>query len=246
MSPFGWRWFGERARGEEYLDDPELSGEDLVRSLEDLRWINGWLGGYRSVRIAVRPALEAVTDRPLHLLDLGTGLADLPAHLVRWGEGRGRRIKCTAVDNNPHVVEAAGRYLDRALSDSLRERVDVVETDGREALQEEGRFDLVTAALFLHHFPDDEAADLLAAMDRASRLGLIVSDLHRSLIAYGGVSMGTRLLGASPVTVHDGPLSVRRGFLCSELDRLAAEADLEDVRIRWRWAFRWVLTTVRD
>lgn len=244
MSPLGWPWFGERARGEEYLDDPELSGEELVRSLEDLRWINRWLGGYRSVRLVLEPALETVSHRPLHLLDLGTGLADLPAHLVRWAERRGRWIRCTAVDNNPHVVEAAGAYLDRALSDSLRGRVEVVEADVNAVLGEEDRFDLVTAALLLHHFQDEEAADLLVAMDRAAREGLIVSDLHRSLISYGGVTLGARLLGASPVTVHDGPLSVRRGFLRSDLDRLAEQADLEDARISWRWAFRWVLSTV--
>lgn len=243
MSPPGWPWFGERARGEEYLDDPGLSGEELVRSLEDLRWINRWLGGYRSVRLALEPALETVSDRPLHLLDLGTGLADLPAHLVRWAERRGRRITYTAVDNNPHVLEAAGAYLDRTLSGSLRGRVEVVEADVRAVLGEEDQFDLVTAALFLHHFSSEEAADLLAAMDRASRLGFIVSDLHRSLASYGGVALGTRLLGASPVTVHDGPLSVRRGFLRADLDRLAEEANLDDVRVRWRWAFRWVLTT---
>ena len=51
-------------------------------------------------------------------------------------------------------------------------------------------------------------------------------------------------LGTSAMFAHDGPLSVRRGWRRSELRALAGRAGLPVAHIRWRWAFRWVLSTV--
>jgi len=55
--------------------------------------------------------------------------------------------------------------------------------------------------------------------------------------------LGT-VTGASEMFRHDGPLSVLRGFTRTELEQLAAEARLSEARVHWRWAFRWVLTTI--
>src|SRR6266568_7244753 len=63
-----------RATGPELLDEgvPE---EEARRSLGDLRLVNRWLGGRRSLGDAVRPCLREGG----RLLDVGCGSADLPA-----------------------------------------------------------------------------------------------------------------------------------------------------------------------
>jgi hypothetical protein len=85
---------------------------------------------------------------------------------------------------------------------------------------------------------------LLREMDRVSRLGIVVNDLHRHPIAYAGIWLLTRLLPVSPMVRQDGPLSVRRGFRRCDLTALFRTAGLTRPQMRWHWAFRWTSSTL--
>src|SRR5262245_11312863 len=69
-----------RATEPEQLDEGVPEAE-AIRSLGDLRFVNRWLGGRRSLLRAVRPFLQG-SERP-RLLDVGCGSADLPSFLLR-------------------------------------------------------------------------------------------------------------------------------------------------------------------
>ena len=194
--------------------------------------------------VAARKGHAGDTARSLRILDMGTGIGDIPELLVRWGEACGIRISVTAVDANPATVEFARRTLDSRLNPRLRERVDVQVGDARALDYPNGSFDVVMASLFLHHFDDDAAIGVLREMNRLSSNGLIVNDLHRHPAAYVGIRSIVLLLPVSGMFGHDGPASVRRAFTPSELRVLAAHAGLRNVRIRRRWAYRLVLSTV--
>lgn len=234
----------------ELMDDFSINDARLERALNELRYVNRFLGGFRSIRKELKPVVTARkrdiggTTRSLRILDLGTGIGDIPELLVRWGEACGIRISVTAVDANPATVEFARRTLDSRLNPRLRERVDVQVGDARALDHPDGSFDVVTASLFLHHFDDDAAIDVLGEMNRLSSQGLIVNDLHRHPAAYVGIRSIVLLLPVSRMFGHDGPASVRRAFKPSELRGLAARAGLQNVRIRRRWAYRLVLSTV--
>ncbi|PSQ99992.1 MAG: methyltransferase type 11 [Bacteroidetes bacterium QS_9_68_14] len=238
----------ERApRHQEQMDDLGAGGAALDGALADLRWANRWLGGWASVRQALRPLVKAsrAARAALRLVDLGTGGADLPARLVRWADGQGVPLKVVALDANPHAVAFARAWLDRRLPPYLRARIEVREGDALDLAFEEGAFDVALAALFLHHFDAAGAARLLGEMDRVATRGLVVSDLHRHPAAYLGVkALAKARPGTSAMFAHDAPLSVRRGYRRAELRALATRADLNGAAVRWRWAFRWVLSTV--
>lgn len=240
--------FQDRApRQREQMDDLGVGGPPLSRALEDLRWVNRWLGGHASVRQALRPLVvqHRGEQAPLRLLDVGTGGADLPARLVRWADQRGAALEVTALDANPHAVRSARAYLDGGLPPRLRRRVTVQEGDALDLPFAAGHFDAATAALFMHHFDAAGAVRLLGEMQRVAARGLVVSDLHRHPVAYLGIKVLAAVLpGTSAMFRHDGPLSVRRGWRRSELRALAGRAGLPEARIRWRWAFRWVLSTI--
>lgn len=224
------------------MDDFSIVDERLERGLRDLTKVNRWLGGYRSITGVLASAADE--EKELTVLDLGTGLADLPAHLVRWADRRGVTCRVTGVDANAATVSHARRYLDEVLDEPLRGRVEVREGDAAALPYDDGSFDVVTAALFLHHFSSEEVVDMLREMTRLARRGIIVSDLHRHALAYHGIRMLTLAPYASEMVSHDGPLSVRRGFRREELSDLAVSAGLADFSLRWRWAFRWVLSTI--
>lgn len=236
--------FATRLHGEEMMDDFSITDDRLLRALDELRPVNRWLGGYATTLRVLGPYLRARAGRPLHLLDVGTGVADYPEVLVRHAARAGLDVRVTAVDANPATVAHARRTLDRRLPAALRPRITVAVADARRLPFDDGAFDAVLAAMFLHHFRGEEAVALLREMARVARDGLLVNDLHRHPLAYLGILLPARLLPVSPMFRHDAPVSVRRGFRRDDLAGLAAAAGLTAPRIRWHWAFRWSLTTL--
>lgn len=222
------------------MDDFSIADRRLERALEDLRWANRWLGGYATSLSALRPALcDGMT-----LLDLGTGVADFPEELVRWADRRGCEVEVVAVDANPATVQYARAALDRRLPARLRSQIRVEVGDALHLPYGDESFDVVLAALFLHHLDEEEAVCLLREMQRLARKGLAVHDLHRHPVAYYGLRAIGALTQASEMFRHDGPISVLRGFRRGELRSLAEAAGLDCFTIRWHWAFRWILSTV--
>lgn len=224
------------------MDDFSITDARLEKALENLRQANRWLGGHASLRSALAPLVHP--GARLRLLDVGTGAADAPAHLVQWADARGAHLEVVAVDANPATADYARRLLDRWLPPHLRARVRVDVQDALALPYAEGAFDGVTAALFMHHFDREKAVALLHEMQRIARRGLVVSDLHRHPVAYYGLKALGAVMPVSPMFRHDGPLSVLRGYTRGELQELARAAGLGTVSIRWHWAFRWVLSTV--
>src|SRR5919107_1489287 len=79
--------------GAELLDDPRADPGAVAESLRNIARANRWFGGATAVRYGLRRTLGAVPPgTALTLLDLGTGLGDLPQVAVRWGAARGIRI----------------------------------------------------------------------------------------------------------------------------------------------------------
>jgi ubiquinone/menaquinone biosynthesis C-methylase UbiE len=101
-------------------------------------------------------------------------------------------------------------------------------------------FDIVHASLFCHHFNPGELRVLFAEWSRVSRLGIVINDLRRSVWAYIGITILTRLFSHSTMVRNDAPLSVRRGFLKNEL--LEVTSGFGQVAISRHWAFRWLVS----
>jgi 2-polyprenyl-3-methyl-5-hydroxy-6-metoxy-1,4-benzoquinol methylase len=241
--PFGPDLARRRAETSEQMDDFGITDHRLTDALENIRLVNRYLGGVAATQAVLAPLLRP--GARLRLLDLGTGAADVPEALVQWAHRRGAHLDVTALEANPVTAQYARAALDRRLPPRLRPRVRVVVADALDLPFADGAFDVAHAALFLHHFADAEAVALLRAMQRVSTRGLVVNDLHRHALAYAGIWLVAHGLPTSPMFRHDAPLSVARAFRRADLARLAAAARLPAPRLRWHWAFRWTLATVR-
>lgn len=234
--------FSTRAEIEEWMDDPSASAADIQSALHDLRRINGLLGGYRATFTALRPLFRK--HGSFHLLDVGTGSGDYLAHVLRWGRQRQTHVEAVGIDRSPATVGFGRAWLDTHLSTSFRPHARIDVGNALALPYDDNAFDVAHAALVLHHFHGPEAVQLLREMDRVSRVGIVINDLHRHPLAYAGIWVLSRLLRLAPMVQHDGPISVRRGFDRSDLQALARAAGLEAPNIRWHWAFRWILSTL--
>jgi ubiquinone/menaquinone biosynthesis C-methylase UbiE len=222
--------FSERATALELIDGPLDSEAELRRSFRDIALANRWFGGTAAVKRALR-GLKAST-----ILDVGTGIADIPAQVRRSARSHGRELHITCLDNNPMLVSyARERYGDDPGLLFMQGNATVLPFG-------EGAFDVAMCNLALHHFDPAPAIALLAELRRVSRVAPIVTDLQRSAMSYLATFAFTRFT-RNRLTRHDGPLSARRAYTPAEALSLAREAGWRSPRV---YSFGVIRMVLRD
>ena len=213
-----------RCRGREILDDSAVDAATRLRSLADVRRSNDLFGGRRAA-VAATEKLRYADVTSLSLLDVGTGLADIPAEIGRRSERRGFRITTVGLDESADLLGEARANLTHAVCGSIR------------ALPfRDDSIDLVLCSQLLHHFADGDIADVIAELDRVARVRVIIADLRRSWIAAAGFWLASFPLRFHRVTRHDGVVSVLRGFTATELrDAVVAAVGQEPSIEREHW-----------
>lgn len=226
--------FSRRATQQELMDDLTLASDELRQNLDELETINTWLGGYAPVLNALqRLQPRFPPGRPLRIADLGSGGGDTLRQLARWARQHGVAVELTGVDANAFMLDYA-RQKCRDYPEIRFVQANIFAPEFRQQ-----PFDIVTASLFCHHFPDAELPRMLAQWQQQAALAVIINDLHRHPLAYYSIQALTRLLGGSRLVRHDAPLSVARAFTRANWQQLLAAAGITRYELRWRWAFRW-------
>ena len=239
--------FQVRTDTDELMDDFSITDERLTEALEQLRWVNRLLGGYSTTMAVLAPFLRVRGGQMTRILDLGTGIADFPEYIVHWAEAQAVdiQVEITAVDANPATIDYAQQTLKKRLNDRQRAKISLEVADALALPYPDNAFDIGMGAMFLHHFAQPKAIAIVKDLQRVSRQGIIINDLHRHPLAYAGIYSLTRLLPAAPMVRNDGPLSVLRGFRADDLTAIAQGAGLTNFSLRWYFPFRWLLSTVR-
>jgi len=207
--------------------DGLVAVEARAESLRDVARLNALFGGRRlTVRHVARLAGRLPPGRPLIVLDVGAGCGDIPVAVVRWARRARRPIHVLALDHDGDTLGIARRRL------AGYPEIVLVRGDARALPVRPGGVDLVISALTLHHLEPDAAAVALAEMAAAAGAGLVVNDLERSRAGLLLVWLVTRLFARSPLSRHDGPLSVRRAYTAAEVRALCDAAGLVDAAVR--------------
>jgi len=219
------------------MDRRDNSRADLEGALADIGTVNRYLGGSQIVVASVLPYLrETPPGGTLSVLDVGTGSADVPRALVVAARGADRAIRVVAVDRDPETSALARR------ESAAYPEIEVRTGDALTLDLPAASFDLVTASLFLHHFPHESAVALIRELRRIARRVVIVNDLRRHAIPWAFIALAARVTRRHPMFVHDAPLSVLRGFTEEELRSIAADAGAPGATVARRWPFRLLFT----
>ena len=229
-----------RRRGIELLDAPDVDPRVVTRSLDDVARSNTLFGGSRAVLAelaSLLPELPACAT----LLDVGTGVGDIPARARRMAADQRVDLTTVGVDS----AEALTREVRR------RGRTCVAVCGDARALPFRDRsVDVVTCSQLLHHFVADDARRLIGEMDRVARERVVVADLRRSWAAAAGIWLASFPLRFHPVSRHDGVVSVLRGFTGAELREQVRAAVGATPGVRHRAIARvtasWRPSAVRD
>ncbi len=205
------------ALGDELLDHPDADPRRVEKSLHHIARSNRWFGGWWAVRRGLERVLEGVPEgTTLTLLDVGTGNGDLPARAVRWAAGRGITLIPIGIERHRTAAALAG----------ARGVHSILGCAGALPVREAG-VDVVLASQLVHHLTPSAIVDFMETANRVARVGVVIADLRRSLMALAGFWIGSRLFGFDEATKADGMTSVRRGFQKQELIDLAQDAGIE-------------------
>jgi SAM-dependent methyltransferase len=215
----------------ELLDDPTVDEALVTRSISDIVRSNTIFRGTKAVLSELIPVFSTLPYQAT-LLDVGTGMGDIPRTAQRIAARYGVSLRTIGLDAGPLLVHNALPQLSHGVcGDALR-------------LPFANRsIDVVMCSQVLHHFRDEAALTVLREMNRIARVAVLVSDLRRSWMAAAGFWLASFPLMFHPVTRHDGVVSVMRGFTASELaDTIQSAVGIRPAihqRLGFRLTTRW-------
>ncbi|RDC61728.1 methyltransferase domain-containing protein [Adhaeribacter pallidiroseus] len=230
--------FKNRSTTPELMDDPNVDGSALRRNLEELEFINKWLGGNEVVTHALDilwkdGLLNPELRTTLQIADLGCGGGDILREVAEWAFEKNINATLTGVDANPVMI----KYAQQTCADITN--IHFLETDIFSASFQKNHYDIIICSLFCHHFTDAQLQKLLQQLKQQAQLAIIINDIHRHPLAYYSIKWLTYFFSRSYLVKNDAPLSVLRAFRRPELKKLFQAAGFSRYQLRWQWAFRW-------
>jgi hypothetical protein len=215
-----------RRRGVEILDLPDLDPNLVKRSLADVVRCNALFGGLSSVLQEIQSTLKDLPRRAT-LLDVGTGLGDIPCRARTLAIENGVDLTTLGFDSALELARASGESVSFSVCG-----------DALQLPFADRSVDVVMCSQVLHHFGEADAATLVREMDRVARVRVIVSDIRRSWIAAAGLWLVSFPLRFHAVSRHDGVVSVLRGFTPTELSDTVNDAIARRPVVHRRRGFR--------
>jgi len=210
--------------GIELLDDPRADPVAVHAELHDIARLNALFGGTRAVVRELESFFETARRETGNgeratwtLLDVGTGLGDIPRAAARAARRHGIALRLVGVEVNRAAARLA-RGADAAAPLAL------VLADGGALPLGPRSVDVVVASQVLHHVPREVGVRWIAALDRVARRAVVLADLRRSHLAMAGVWAASLGLGMSRVTRRDAVVSLKRGYTKREFDEILREA----------------------
>jgi len=226
----------ERSREVEEMDDLEMSGVKLEKTLRDLSKVHRLLGGHKQV-VQTMNELIYTFPRIQSIVDLGCGGGDSLLSMAEWATKKGKDLNLHGMDANEAIVRYAADRMDKQ-----GVKVSTGNVFSTADLKPYSDFDVAFFSLFLHHFSDEEIRAVLKSCSDVGIKYIVITDLQRSVWAYRLFSIATRIFPFSKMAREDGLLSIKKGFHRKELLRLSEGSPYAKIHtLKWKWAFRYLL-----
>lgn len=218
--------FETRVNQAEFLDAPDCDPQLASTSFRFMRLVNHFVGGTKAVRnFLAEEMAEWGCNRPIRVLDIGSGTCDIPLAVAKWARKKSQRIEFTCIEINATALKMAAENIRKSGYDSIElKNEDLLEFHPQQ------RFDYAIGSMFFHHFKDDQIVQIIEKLRSYVLRGVLINDLRRSFVNYMICLLAVCLL---PKGVrHDALISIRRGFKPDELHRLLTRVENADVTVK--------------
>ena len=226
-----------RSYQKELLDRDDIPFIDIKRNMQELNFINKYLGGHRITLLGLKKIIShckfSMPEKIL-ICEVGCGGGDNLKTVAEWCRKNKINVSVIGIDINADCVAVANANCADLDAEFVHSDYKVVEFKKKPSI--------IFSSLFCHHFTNEEIVQMLVWMKTQSTVGFFINDLHRNEVAYHSIKWLSRIFSRSYLVKNDAPLSVARGFKKQEWILLLRSAGLQHFTINWKWAFRWLIT----
>ena len=135
-----------RSAETEIMDDFLMEGELLRKTLDQIAWINKWLGGNTITLNGLKKLWKNIpADQELTIVDVGCGNGDMLRLIAEAARKEERTVKLVGIDANNFTINYA-RKLSTAYPE-IRYMQEMIPSVAFSAL----KYDVVLSTLFFHH-----------------------------------------------------------------------------------------------
>jgi len=223
-----------RSEEEEIMDDFAMEGEILKNALDKIAKINQLLGGNTLTLRGVQELIATIPNKTeISIIDVGCGNGDMLRTLADYGLKNNLNFQLIGIDANAFAINYAQKLSNNYPNISFR-----CENVFGKAF-EELKCDIILSTLTLHHFKDDEIMELMTVFNANSQIGIVINDLHRSIISYRLFQVLCFVFQLNTMSRKDGLISILRGFKKEDLVHFSKKLKFTNDKIQWKWAFRY-------
>lgn len=229
-----------RSYQKELMDRDDIPFADMAQTLKELNIVNTRLGGH-SITLqgvkALRSSSRETSNEPLVVCEIGCGGGDNLYVIWKYCKRAGIPVRFIGIDMNRECIAFARQQYPELPCEWIC-------SDYAKAEMPE-KPDIIFSSLFCHHFTDDQLLYMLRWLKENSRTGFFINDLQRHWLAYYLIKYITRFFSKSYLVKNDACISVSRGFHRKEwldLFRQSIGTENEQPSIKWKWAFRYLVT----
>ena len=220
------------------MDDLDMKGEELEKTLRDLDKVNRWLGGNNITVEGVEKLLKSCCyTRPIRVIDVGCGNGSILKEVADFGRKKGVKFELLGIDANQNAMTIAENNLSAYPEVSFK-GMDVF-SEEFEALEA----DIILCTLTLHHFHNGQIKELLRIFLKKAGLGVVINDLKRSKAAYYLFQAFCAAFRIREINRKDGLTSILRSFRKKELMSFGEglEVSRQEVNSKWAFRYQWIL-----
>jgi 2-polyprenyl-3-methyl-5-hydroxy-6-metoxy-1,4-benzoquinol methylase len=232
----------QRSYQKELLDRDDIPFPDIKRNMQELDFINTYLGGHAITCTGLKKILlhhpSSQLPRETVVCEIGCGGGDNLRAIAAWCTKRNIKVSFVGIDINVDCIQVAIETCKELPAKFIHSDYKMV--------QFEKVPDILFSSLFCHHFSNQELIGMLQWMEKNSNAGFFINDLHRHPLAYFSIKWLSRIFSKSYLVKNDAPLSVARGFSKLEWSNLLQLARISNFSISWKWAFRWLIVAINN
>lgn len=217
-----------RSYQKELLDEENIPSNELRRNLQELNFINTWLGGHQITIDGVKRLIQS--NKAITICEIGCGGGDNIFAVNKWCRQKDIKASFIGIDIKPECISFAEANNVKGNFTWVISSFDQV--------QFKTKPDIIFSSLFCHHFTNEQLVFQLQWMKENCSVGFFINDLHRHWMAYKLIKFLTSIFSKSYLVKHDAPLSVARGFVKDEWKVLLKKASIDEFKVVWKWAFR--------